>query len=134
MVKREGAPGDFIGHIAGDDFVFITSRDRVDSVCTTICDTFDRLVPLYYNKGDRERGYIEAKDRYGVYRRFPMMSVSVAAVTRAGCDIHTFADLAEAAALGKKLAKEAPGSSYVRDNAVVMQGDAEPAVTVTFTR
>jgi len=84
VVARCGGPGDFIGHIAGDDFVFITTRDHADQVCLTVIETFDRLVPLYYNKVDRERGFIETNDRYGVLRRFPIMSVSIACATRAG--------------------------------------------------
>ena len=35
VVTRAGGPGDFIGHIAGDDFVFITTRDLADHVCMT---------------------------------------------------------------------------------------------------
>jgi PAS domain S-box-containing protein len=115
VIAREGTGQDFIGHIAGDDFVFVTSRERVDDVCKTICATFDRLVPLYYNKHDREKGFIEAEDRFGVMRKFPIMSVSIAAVTVAGSDLQTYSDLSAVAAQGKKMAKEIPGSSYVRD-------------------
>jgi signal transduction histidine kinase/DNA-binding response OmpR family regulator len=113
VVQRCGGPGDFIGHIAGDDFVFITSADRVDEVCRTICERFDHLIRLYYDPADRERGYIETKDRFGVQRRFPIMSVSIAAIslTRA----KSYAGLAELAAVGKRTAKAIPGSSYVRD-------------------
>jgi signal transduction histidine kinase/DNA-binding response OmpR family regulator len=123
VVQRCGSPGDFIGHIAGDDFVFITSADRVDEVCRQICDRFDHLIRLYYAPADRERGYIETKDRFGVQRRFPMMSVSIAAIslTRA----KTYAGLAELAAVGKGTAKAIPGSSYVRD------GHAMAAETAT---
>ena len=124
VIAREGSAGDFIGHIAGDDFVFITTATAVDAVCKGICDTFDRLVPLYYNKVDRERGHIETKDRYGVLRRFPLMGVSLAAVTSQASRISTYSELAAAAARGKKLAKSIPGSSYVRDGAIVL---GEPA-------
>ena len=123
VIAREGGPEDFIGHIAGDDFVFITSSERVDRVCRSICESFDRLVPLYYNKGDRERTYIEAPDRYGVTRRFPIMSVSIAALTtRRGepSPFKGYADLASAAAEAKQRAKAIPGSSYVRDADVVV--------------
>lgn len=131
VVAREGSPGDFIGHIAGDDFVFVTSDERVDAVCTAICQTFDRLVPLYYNRADRERGYIQAKDRYGVERQFPIMGVSIAAVTTVGSGpFSTFPELAAAAAVGKKLAKEIGGSAYVRDGRVVLgTPSAPPAAT-----
>ena len=59
VVQRTGGPGDFIGHIAGDDFVFITSAERADAVCRAICERFDHLIRLYYDPGDRARGYIE---------------------------------------------------------------------------
>ena len=113
VVQRSGSPGDFIGHIAGDDFVFVTSAERVDEVCRAICERFDHLIRLYYDPADRERGYIETKDRFGVQRKFPIMSVSIAAIslTRA----KSYAGLAELAAVGKRTAKAIPGSSYVRD-------------------
>ncbi len=120
VIARKGSGSDFIGHIAGDDFVFITDGEHVDQICTTICNTFDRLVPLYYNKKDREKGFIEAEDRFGVMRKFPIMSVSVSAVTRGGNKIQTYADLAALAAQGKKAAKEIPGSSYVIDGRTII--------------
>jgi PleD family two-component response regulator len=119
VVARTGGPGDFIGHIAGDDFVFITTADLADRVCSTVIETFDRLVPLYYNKVDRERGYIETNDRYGVLRRFPIMSISIACCTRRS-GFRTHAELSKVSAQGKQVAKAIPGSSYVRDGAVVL--------------
>jgi GGDEF domain-containing protein len=118
VVAREGDKGDFIGHIAGDDFVFISSAERVDRVCRAICETFDRLVPLYYNKADRVRGFIETADRYGVVRKFEIMTVSIAALTmHAGqpAPWPTYAQLAAAAAEAERRAKAIAGSSYVRD-------------------
>ncbi|HEY2746726.1 MAG TPA: response regulator [Polyangia bacterium] len=119
VVARAGGPGDFIGHIAGDDFVFITTRDLADHVCMLVIETFDRLVPLYYNKIDRERGFIETNDRYGVLRRFPIMSISIACATRAGRNIVSHSDLSAAAAELKQRAKAIAGSAYVRDGNVI---------------
>jgi PleD family two-component response regulator len=122
VVSKRGAPGDFIGHIAGDDFVLVCSGESADSVCTGICERFDRLIPLYYNRDDRARGYIDAKDRWGTQRRFPIMTISIAAITMSnGAD---FADVAVRGADGKKLAKSLPGSTYVRDGVVVIGGNA----------
>ena len=61
--------------------------------------------------GDAGDGH--AQDRFGVMRKFPIMSVSIAAIslTRA----RSYAGLAELAAVGKRTAKGIPGSSYVRD-------------------
>ena len=120
VIAREGSEADFIGHIAGDDFVFITTPDRVDKVCRTLIDTFDRLVPLYYNKQDRERGYIETLDRYGERRKFAIMSVSIAALVGGRQRFATHNDLAAAAAEGKRLAKSIVGSAYVRNGKVII--------------
>lgn len=117
VVQQCGGPGDFIGHIAGDDFVFITSADRVDAVCRDICERFDHLIRLYYDPADREAGYIETKDRFGVQRRFPIMSVSIAAIALSRAK--TYAALAELAATGKHAAKMLAGSSYVRDGQTI---------------
>jgi signal transduction histidine kinase/DNA-binding response OmpR family regulator len=122
VVQRSGNQGDFIGHIAGDDFVFVTSADRADEVCREICERFDNLIRLYYDPVDRERGYIETNDRFGVQRKFPIMSVSIAAIslTRA----KSYAGLAELAAVGKGSAKAIPGSSYVRDGQTMISTTA----------
>jgi DNA-binding response OmpR family regulator len=122
IVTRCGGPGDFIGHIAGDDFVFVTTADRVDEVCRGICERFDKLIRLYYDPADRAAGYIETKDRFGVQRRFPIMSVSIAAISLARAK--TYAGLAELAATGKRTAKAMVGSAYVRDGETVLQAVA----------
>ena len=116
-VRRLGAGGDFIGHIAGDDFVMVVDADRADGLCHELLARFDRLIPLYYDPAERRRGAIEAQDRYGVVRRFPLMTVSIAAVSLTG--MSSFGDVAAAAAHGKSIAKAQPGSSYVKDGVVV---------------
>jgi signal transduction histidine kinase/DNA-binding response OmpR family regulator len=122
IVERLGGEGAFAGHIAGDDFVFIASAECADAVCAEIIANFDRLAPLYYNRTDRERGYIEGPDRYGQTRRFPVLSVSIAGLTyrpgerRFAC----YADVAASAAEAKQLAKTILGSCYVRDGQQIM--------------
>jgi len=118
IITRSGGPGDFIGHIAGDDFVFVTGADNVDEVCRGICERFDHLIRLYYHPADRAHGYIETKDRFGVQRRFPIMSVSIAGISVARAK--SYASLAELAAVGKRAAKAIPGSTYVRDDQTVL--------------
>ena len=114
IFAQEGAPGDFLGHVAGDDFVFITSTETVDRICQKAIETFDRIIPLYYDRQDRERGHIEAEDRYGEKRHFPIMSVSVVAVMTDGSQDH--AELARRAADMKKRAKAIAGSVFLRSD------------------
>ncbi|MFZ5471694.1 MAG: response regulator, partial [Myxococcota bacterium] len=115
IIGQEGKRGDFLGHVAGDDFVFVTEVSSVDAVCRRVIEAFDRIIPLYYDRPDRERGYIEAEDRFGEKRRFPVMSVSIVAVL---CDGVSFdhAELARRAADMKKRAKAISGSVYLRSD------------------
>ncbi len=118
VVGQLGQPGDFIGHIAGDDFVMVLDVERADLVCRSFIERFDRLIPLYYDRDDRRRGYIQAQDRYGIVRQFPLMTVSIAAVGLD--DMGSFADVSTAAATAKATAKALPSSAYVRDGAVIL--------------
>ena len=114
-VKAYGNAEDFIGHIGGDDFVIITTPDRVDTLCQRIIETFDRLIPLHYDEAARRRGYIEEKDRQGRRTRFPIMSLSMAVVTNAHREITHAAEVADIAAELKRKAKKIAGSVYVKD-------------------
>ncbi len=108
VVSQLGVGSEFVGHVAGDDFVFIAGVDRAEAICRRVIESFDRIIPLYYERADRERGAIEAEDRYGQRRRFPIMSVSIAAVMSDGSIDHP--ELARQAAELKKRAKAVQGS------------------------
>ena len=115
IFTQEGQAGDFLGHVAGDDFVFVTSTQTVDRICQQTIEAFDRIIPLYYDRADRERGYIEGEDRFGEKRKFPVMSVSIVAVMSDGKSTD-HADLARLAADLKKRAKAVVGSVYLRSD------------------
>jgi GGDEF domain-containing protein len=125
-----GGAGDFVGHIAGDDFVFITSLERVDAHCQQLIDAFDRIIPLYYDAEDRKRGYIDAEDRFGERRRFPIMGVSVVALI---CDgrFKDHAEASRAAAELKKRAKSYPGSKYLRSDSDEVRASTTRSAPVT---
>jgi diguanylate cyclase (GGDEF)-like protein len=114
IFEQHGVPGDFLGHVAGDDFVFVTSVESADRICERAVEAFDRIIPLYYDQADRDRGHIEADDRYGERRQFPVMSVSVVAVLAEPGSDH--ATLARQAAELKRRAKAVAGSIYLRSD------------------
>jgi GGDEF domain-containing protein len=109
---------DFVGHIGGDDFVLITSPDLVDQVCQTIINEFDRLIPDYYHADDRSKGFIEGTDRYGVKRRFPLMSISIAVVSDLRRSFTSPIEIAKIATEIKDYVKSLPGSNYLIDRRV----------------
>ena len=118
-VAREGGPSAFVGHVAGDDFVFVTPAERADATALAICRAFDAVIPLYYAPRDRDRGFIETVDRYGELRRFPIMTVSIGALTMSAGRFERFSDVARDAAEAKQLAKAVVGSSVVRDGVAI---------------
>ncbi|HTP49925.1 MAG TPA: response regulator [Anaeromyxobacteraceae bacterium] len=110
-----GGEGAFVGHVGGDDFVLVTDTEHADDTCEQLVAAFDRLIPLYYEREDRERGWIEAQDRFGIRRRFQLMSISVVAVWANPGRFEDHAAIARAAAELKKRAKAVSGSVYLKD-------------------
>jgi len=115
---------DFVGHIGGDDFVLITSPDEAEQVCQAIIGEFDRLIPEYYHAEDRANGFIEGMDRYGVKRRFSIMSISIAVVSDVKRSFRSPIEIAKAATEIKDYVKSLPGSNYLIDRRVTTRWDA----------
>lgn len=115
VCRKYGNPDDFFGHLGGDDFVMITSFEKVDEVCRRIIRYFDRLVPGFYPEEDRLKKGIEGRDRNGQERWFPFVSVSMALVECMSPHTHNVSTISKEAASLKLYAKSLTGSVYVRD-------------------
>ena len=112
-VKRLNDPDAFVGHIGGDDFVVIIESQLAKSACQNIIADFDAIVPLYYSKEDLALGAIKGIDRYGVPRVFPLLSMSIAALSCQPGHYSSAAEIATAAASVKDRVKESSGSNYM---------------------
>lgn len=114
-IKDLGNSDDFLGHIGGDDFILVTTPEKVDPICDRITETFDRVIPYFYDKEAREKGFIEGFDRQGRQNRFPLMSISIAVVSNTHREIRHVGEVSDIAAELKRLAKMTPGSVVVKD-------------------
>jgi diguanylate cyclase (GGDEF)-like protein len=79
--RLSGFPESFLGHLGGDDFVWILidqDEDGVRRVLREVLDEFSGTVAGLYAEPERARGWIEAFDRFGTFRRFPLLRCSVA--------------------------------------------------------
>lgn len=112
-VKQYGDKGDFIGHIGGDDFVVITTEEACGKICHKIMEKFDIAIKEYYNKEDQELGYIKSKDRQGNAVQFPIMSLSIAAVSSKKVGFTNYIHIGEISAELKSYAKKLKGSNLV---------------------
>jgi len=109
IVKMNDPDICFVGHIGGDDFVFITRIAKVEAIGREITAHFDELIKTFYDPEDRERGYIVSADRSGVTTRFPILSVSIGIAVNRGWFRH-YGEISSAATEMKKHAKGADGS------------------------
>ena len=105
----------YVGHIGGDDFVFILPSEVAASVCEEIVRSFDLLISNFYDEEDRIRGAIHSIDRQGNSRTFSIMTCSVAVVDTAIHPVKHVADISARAAQVKKLSKSQKGSSICFD-------------------
>ena len=106
---REG----FVGHIGGDDFIFIIPGDAVPAICENIIKTFDLFIPFRYAGEDRHRGCIITKNRRDEEEVFSIMTLSIAVVINRGKMFRHVGEMSHMLADLKKYAKSLPGSNYV---------------------
>jgi GGDEF domain-containing protein len=114
-VVRALAPGGFVGHIGGDDFIFNISLDVLENCCDEIVTLFDELIPYQYTEEDRRAGYFLGKDRRGNVHRVPLMTLSIGVVTNQLQNFTHTGQVSELAAEMKGYAKSLPGTKYVVD-------------------
>ncbi|MDJ0895149.1 MAG: GGDEF domain-containing protein [Alphaproteobacteria bacterium] len=83
MTKRLGRHAAFLGHVGGDDF-FAGFQDIdfavVEDLVRNLLSDFNSDVADFCPTEARERGYIMARDRSGVRRRFDLLSCSAGVV------------------------------------------------------
>ena len=113
----EAAAGDrgFVGHIGGDDFLFLVPYDCVTAACDLLVQRADEILPARYSAPDRQAGYFFGKDRRGRLDRVPLMTLSIGVVTNARRRFTGAAQISELAAEMKTYAKTLPGSVWAMD-------------------
>ena len=114
-VEELGTGEDFIGHIGGDDFVYITTPEKADLLGERVTAEFNQRVNFLYNEADRRKGYIEVSNRRGEVERFGPMTITVALVNSESHKIVHFAQVSAIAAELKAYGKSLPGSVVVKE-------------------
>lgn len=112
-VARDGEC--FIGHIGGDDFIVVLPAALEEVFARQFIDDFDRIIPTYYSKKDRDAGFIRVENRRGKMENFPIMSCSVAGCTNLYRNYASLREIAQDAAEVKTFLKRQPGSHYLQD-------------------
>lgn len=105
----------FVGHIGGDDFVFVCDEALADDISKKIVEDFDKTSPSFYSEEDRAAGFIMGKDRQGQIIKTGFVSISIGIVSNVTNNITHVAQIGEIGAELKKYAKSVDKSVFVRD-------------------
>jgi diguanylate cyclase (GGDEF)-like protein len=106
FVEMPGGERDFLGHIGGDDFIYVTTPDRAEMLAPQMCERYEAMTPSFYNETDRARGYIDSVDRQGNPRKFGLVGVAIGIVHNRLRKIESFGQVAQIGAELKHVAKE----------------------------
>jgi GGDEF domain-containing protein len=103
----------FVGHIGGDDFVFLIPSNQVDQICRSIITAFDKIIQTRYKDEDLKKGFIETRNRRGEMERFPVMTLSISVIINKEKMFSHVGELSHMLVDLKKYTKSLPGSNYV---------------------
>ena len=106
-------PVDFVGHIGGDDFVFLLRSLDWPLRLTAIVEELTVSLVNFHGAEHRTAGGFEGLDREGGRRRFPLLGISIGAVEVDGAQAVSADLVLESLHQMKSLAKSRGGSSCV---------------------
>lgn len=115
IVEKDSPQENFIGHIGGDDFVFICNYENATEICQRITEEFDKGAQAFYNDEDRKNGYVVVEDRRGVVSQIPLVSMAIGMASDEGGKFSNLGQINHSLTQLKKYAKSFHGSAYVRD-------------------
>jgi DNA-binding response OmpR family regulator len=81
-VLERGGKDDFVGQAGGDDFIIFTGKDKAQPVAARLTELFEKGRAGFYSEEERERGYVMSQTRSGDLLEVPLVSLSIAVVTK----------------------------------------------------
>jgi diguanylate cyclase (GGDEF)-like protein len=115
VLEARGQPGDFVGHIGGDDFQVLTDPERAEDLAEAIKTGLEARMPLLYEEEDRARGAVRVLNRRHEFEDFPLMSVTIAVAQYDPAAGGHLAQVDDALRELKQFGKGLPGSVVVTE-------------------
>jgi len=107
-------PGNFIGHLGGDDFILLLRTPDWQLRLDRLQDEFRQQRLSHYRAEDVVRAGIVGRDREGIERHFPLIELAVGLVYWSPEQDVTASQLSEWLALAKKQAKHSENHFYIQ--------------------
>ncbi len=117
-IMNSSAEYKFLGHIGGDDFFFILPAEIIEETCQGLVESFDEIIPNFYDSEDRVNQGIISKDRQGNLHRFPFMSISISITVNTQARFTHYGEVSQAVGQVKKVCKAKDGSCFIFDRRV----------------
>ena len=114
-LRVEGAAGDFLGHIGGDDFILITTPERVAPICELMLARWNAESRAYFTPDDVRRGEFLSVNSLREPQTYPLVSLSIGVISNTLHPVTTMEEVSQLAAEVKYRAKSLPGSAYYID-------------------
>lgn len=88
-LRKELPSSFFKAHIGGDDFFIALELDNLDTekeykMIKKMLDKFSQNALSFYDAKDRKNKYLQSTDRFGVLRKFPLLSASASVIVIPG--------------------------------------------------
>lgn len=115
VVDELAREGSFVGHVGGDDFVFIVHEDKVKAVCERILANFEIVRNMFIPSEDLKAGSYVEKDRQGRETVFGLLSLSIAVVITGAHHFSHYGEVSAIASEVKHFVKKKEGSNYMID-------------------
>lgn len=110
-LEKHDRKDDFIGHIGGDDFVFISRPPKDLKIAEFIVEGVEEGVKQFYPEEVLEKGEYRAEGRDGDVKTFGLVTLTVA-ITRNAHNFESPDKIADAASSLKKKIKDKGGNDY----------------------
>jgi diguanylate cyclase (GGDEF)-like protein len=110
IVKESQPKGSFVGHVGGDDFIFIMDIELVEEAAGRIVSYFDRMVGTFYDEEDRALKHIRSIDRMGAQKNFPLMTISIGITHNRYREFAHYSEIGHVASEMKCFSKNVEGS------------------------
>jgi PleD family two-component response regulator len=101
-VDTLGTSNDFIGHVGGDDFLVVTSKDLIPDMVKELQTRFSEGVGTHYDFRARQQGHIIVKDDEGNERQVGLMALSIGVITSDDGPFTDIREITEAAAAARR--------------------------------
>ena len=112
--EKAGTRG-FVGHVGGDDFVFIVPPEHCRQACEKIIRDFSMVRNMFLSREDLAAGGFTAKDRQGRETCFELLSISIAVVPALPGRFRHYGEVSAAAGQLKRQVKKMTGSNFMID-------------------